>query len=88
MKAVQFPGLFTSFDPHDVPAGGAVEQINCCSLDQGMLQSRPGMRAATFTSGGNTGSGVIALASYRAVSGVGVVYLDDSGSVFLGLNPE
>jgi hypothetical protein len=40
----QWPGLFTNYDPHDIPPGGAVVQTNLMSLSPGKLEVRRGYR--------------------------------------------
>lgn len=47
----KWPGLLTSASPYLVPAGGALEQINCQSLYPGQLSVRGGMKAVTFSGG-------------------------------------
>lgn len=43
-----FPGLVTATDPHDVPAGGAIDLVNATCVRPGQLLVRPGFRVVTF----------------------------------------
>lgn len=43
-----FPGLVTNVDPRDLPAGAAEEQINLCSMVQGEMRVRLGIREVIF----------------------------------------
>ena len=44
-----FQGVVTYASPYFLPPGGAVEQINACSLIPGQLTVRGGMREALTT---------------------------------------
>ena len=43
-----FGGFVTNADPHDVPPGTAVRQINATSVRPGELRARPGVRVVQF----------------------------------------
>lgn len=43
-----FPGLVVNADPHDIPDGAAVIQVNVTSENPGMLQTRMGIRNCVF----------------------------------------
>jgi hypothetical protein len=42
-----FQGLFSGYDPHDLEAGQASEQVNVYSPRMGELMTRPGIRVMT-----------------------------------------
>ncbi len=43
-----FCGFVTNADPHDVPPGTAVKQVNAMSVRPGELRARPGVRVVQF----------------------------------------
>ena len=43
-----FPGLVTNTDPHDLPPGAAVEQVNCHTPRLGELRPRLGSKPVKF----------------------------------------
>ena len=43
-----FGGFVTNADPHDVPPGTAVRQINATSVRPGELRARPGVKVVQF----------------------------------------
>ncbi len=43
-----FGGFVTNSDPHDVPPGTAVRQVNATSVRPGELRARPGVRVVQF----------------------------------------
>jgi hypothetical protein len=43
-----FPGYVPNTDPHDVPPGVAVRQVNAMSLKPGELRVRPGFAVVRF----------------------------------------
>lgn len=43
-----FPGYTPNVDPHDLPPGVAVTQINAMSLKPGELRVRPGFAVVQF----------------------------------------
>ena len=43
-----FPGLQLTIDPRDIEDGGAEVQINACSLNQGELTVRRGVKEVVF----------------------------------------
>lgn len=43
-----FPGYTPNVDPHDLPPGVAVTQINAMSLKPGELRVRPGFTVVQF----------------------------------------
>ena len=43
-----FGGFVTNADPHDVPPGTAVKQVNATSVRPGELRARPGARVVQF----------------------------------------
>lgn len=44
----EFAGLFVAQDPHDLPPGGAVRQVNVQCLATGELRVRSGTRNVRF----------------------------------------
>jgi hypothetical protein len=47
-RARDFPGLTVGADPTDLQAGAAVEQLNVQCVQEGEIQTRPGLRRLTF----------------------------------------
>ena len=47
-----FGGLMSSMDPHDIPFGAAVKQVNLTCVQSGSLSVRKGMRIVKFNSSG------------------------------------
>jgi hypothetical protein len=47
-EAQDFPGMLSNVDPRDIPAGAAEEQVNICSIVQGELRVRLGIREVVF----------------------------------------
>lgn len=45
-----FKGQMSGYDPHDMPPGGAISQINCVVDRDGELTIRGGMKLVTFES--------------------------------------
>lgn len=43
-----FPGLVLNADPRELPPGAGQEQVNAVSEQVGRLESRRGVRVATF----------------------------------------
>lgn len=43
-----FPGFTPNMDPHDLPPGVAVAQVNAMSLRPGELRVRPGFTVVRF----------------------------------------
>lgn len=43
-----FPGLVSNMDPHDVPPGSGIVQVNACSLIPGQLTVRRGTAVLKF----------------------------------------
>lgn len=43
-----FPGYQPNVDPHDLPPGVAVSQVNAMSWKRGELRVRPGYKAVQF----------------------------------------
>lgn len=43
-----FGGFVTNADPHNIPPGTAVRQVNATSMRPGELRTRPGVRIAHF----------------------------------------
>ncbi len=43
-----FGGFVTNADPHDVPPGTAVKQMNATSVRPGELRARPGVKVVQF----------------------------------------
>lgn len=43
-----FGGFVTNVDPHDVPPGTAIKQVNATSLRPGELRARPGVKVVQF----------------------------------------
>ena len=43
-----FGGFVTNADPHDVPPGTAVKQVNAQSVRPGELRARPGCKVVQF----------------------------------------
>lgn len=43
-----FPGLITNSDPHDLPQGAGVDQVNITCIRPAVLTVRPGFRVVTF----------------------------------------
>lgn len=43
-----FGGFVTNADPHDVPPGTAIRQINATSVRPGELRARPGVKVVQF----------------------------------------
>lgn len=43
-----FPGFVPNIDPHDIPPGTAVAQVNAMSLRPGELRVRPGFSVVQF----------------------------------------
>jgi hypothetical protein len=43
-----FPGLMTNKNPHQIPPGGALEQVNATQRTDSQLDVRPGTRPISF----------------------------------------
>ena len=43
-----FGGFMTNADPHDVPPGTTVKQVNATSVRHGELRARPGVKVIQF----------------------------------------
>jgi hypothetical protein len=43
-----FGGLISNEDPHDIPPGTAIRQINAQSIRPGELRARPGTKVVQF----------------------------------------
>ena len=43
-----FPGLMSNRDPHDIPPGAAIAQVNCVPIRPGELRVRPGAALVKF----------------------------------------
>ena len=43
-----FGGFVTNADPHDVPPGTAIKQLNATSVRPGELRARPGVKVVQF----------------------------------------
>ena len=43
-----FGGFMTNVDPHDVPPGTAIKQVNATSVRPGELRARPGVKVVQF----------------------------------------
>lgn len=48
VKIDDFPGYVPNVDPHDIPPGVAVIQVNAMSMKKGELRVRPGFVAVEF----------------------------------------
>lgn len=87
-RIVDFSGMNSAADPHDLKAGQAVLQINCGGPIVGKLRTRPGLQFVTF-SGGNGGTAHAVQVATPFVSPFGnfIVYQRANGDVVAGLNP-
>jgi hypothetical protein len=45
---VEFVGMASNVDPHDIPAGAAQIQVNMNIVTQGLLRLRGGLREVAF----------------------------------------
>lgn len=48
VKIPDFPGWMPNADPHDIPPGATVVQINATSASPGELRVRPGAKVVQF----------------------------------------
>jgi hypothetical protein len=86
-----WPGLMTNADPHDLPAGAAVVQINCYARRPGELSVRRGHRIVEFDDPGNgsvVDSQIISLAAVGQPQADYIVFLNTLGQVRIAKNPQ
>lgn len=67
VRVRQFDGLITNASPHQLPAGGASEQINLQCVRDGAMDVRNGYIDAVFSSGSSAATNIIAM--HRMVKG-------------------
>lgn len=48
VEHVEFAGMTSNLDKHDIPAGGAQMQVNVNIVQPGTLRVRGGLREVTF----------------------------------------
>lgn len=48
VEITRWPGLQTNANPHQIPPGAAVVQVNVQQLKDSQLSVRPGLRAVNF----------------------------------------
>lgn len=41
-------GMYTNVSPHDIPPGGAQDQVNVTSIRRGVLETRKGVKTVSF----------------------------------------
>jgi hypothetical protein len=84
-----FSGLMSAIDPHDIKAGGAVEQVNITCNVVGKLRTRPGLVFADFSDGnGGTTNDVNVGVSYGSPLAKFIVYQTADGTIKAGKNPS
>lgn len=86
---MDFLGLNTNADPHDIKAGQSVEQVNCGGPIVGKLRTRPGLRFVTFSDGnGSTGADPQVAYPYQSPFGTFIVYQLSNGHIYFGASPS
>ncbi len=48
VQIIQFGGMFSNADSHDIPPGASVLQVNVNSVKRGELATRKGLKLITF----------------------------------------
>lgn len=93
---MDWKGLFTGGDPHDLPEGAAVAQDNAECRRPGMLDVRGGSREVWFENLAARGQApaditglpdLLAIASFNRPEGLLLLTLDDEGNVRAGRCP-
>ncbi len=88
-KIVDFAGMNSATDPHDLKSGQSVLQINCGGPIPGKLRTRSGLKFADFA-GGNGGTSNAVQVAYPFISPFGtfIVYQRANGDVIAGKDPS
>lgn len=85
---MNFLGLNTNQDPHDLKSGEAVSQINFGCLTDGKLTTRCGLVFVSFSGGnGGTSNNVTGGFPYNSPFGDFIVYQRANGDVIAGKSP-
>jgi len=84
---MQWPGLMSDVNPHDLPPGGAQIQDNFQCVKPGVLQVRKGLRPATFEEDTGATAQVIAAYGFRPPTRHYAAFQTSDGKVYLGNLP-
>lgn len=84
-----FAGQVSNVDPHDVPAGAMVSQINLTNIVPGQLTVRRGMRKISFASGttGTSATAVVSLVEFNRPESQFVAFATSDGRIVAGRTP-
>lgn len=85
---MNFLGLNTNHDPHDIKQGESVSQINFACLIDGKLSTRYGLTFVSFSGGnGGTSNAVTGGFPYNSPYGDFIVYQRANGDIIAGKSP-
>lgn len=84
-----FTGQVSSIDPHDLPKGAMVSQINMTCEIAGQLACRKGTRPISFDNGiTSTSAEVIGVTYFRRPEADWIIYQDTDGNIKAGRTPS
>lgn len=87
-KIVDFAGMNSNTDPHDLKAGQATLQINCGGPIPGKLRTRSGLVFVDFAGGnGGTTDDITVAVPFNSAFGDFIVYQKTDGDIVAGKSP-
>jgi hypothetical protein len=88
-RIADFGGLRTNADPHDLKPGESVVQRNCGGSVRGVLRTRYGLKAGTFSDGNDSsGDAVWSCMPINSPLSSRVIYQTEDGKIKFATNPS